>query len=691
MSKGKVFLRIASFLCIFLVIFCVLNILMQPIWREWNNYNTIYGFYEEPKNTIEVVFLGSSTTANGYVPMQLYEDYGICAYNFGTEQQPMLASYYWLEEAYRLHPESLKVVIANPSMLRRVPPDSFYRKALDGMRFSSVKLNALRDYLDDPSNIPSYLISLLSYHDRWSSLEQADFEKFNYEPDTYTRGYHFVTNQYLNSDNYDALDIPSYHANPKAGKKALDEEGAYYLDKMIDFCREHSIKLIWVQTPDFNWSSGWHNTITGVMEEKGLEFYDLNYLPYIGELDYNTATDNVDRLHENYSGASKITDWIGRYLTTECDVTDVRGDEKYAFMESELEAHHSNVANIGALKKATDPAVYLSLASQMPNCTVFVSVKDEAAQSLTQEQRDAFAEIGLSGLSALTYRDSYLAVLNEGTVAVESVDVWNDGDEKREAISASGEFGEGNQYKIVSGGYAFGNKASIQINGSDKAANERGLNIVVYNCETEKVVDATAFDTCASSQRIRDVSAKLARQLAKETPYDELSGDVKKLYLYNRRCENSRLASYLNYVIDEIGPEDILEAYGGKEGYTLLISMYGDAAGAMDSSVESAFARLGLAEFADADAGASYVAVVDGEAVVFERRERGEDPISASGKYYDITCGGSDSKKKASIRINGKEYAKTDLGINIVVYDQQLETVVNQGAYDMSAIAGSAS
>ena len=103
----------------------------QPLWKEWNNYETIDGFYQEKRNTIETVFLGPSTVVNGISPMELYENYGFCTYNLGMERQPLLASYYWLKEAYRLHADTLHVVFLDPSSMRHEQPIAFYQKAIE--------------------------------------------------------------------------------------------------------------------------------------------------------------------------------------------------------------------------------------------------------------------------------------------------------------------------------------------------------------------------------------------------------------------------------------------------------------------------------------------------------------------------------------------------------------------------------
>ena len=688
MSKGKVFLRIIVFICVFVLIFYALNALMQPVWRDsWNNYDTIHGFYKEPENTIEVLFLGTSTVINGYIPMELYEHYGICAYNLATEAQSTLVSYYWLQEAYRLHSDSLKVVVANPSSPGAVHQDGYFRKAVDAMHLSSVKYNAVKDHVKDVDETISYLVPLLSYHDRWKSLEQEDFEKFGYKPNVYSRGYNLVTSRYMDSLPYDALSIPEYYVDASVEKQFIDEVEREYMKKMGDFCQEHDIQLVWVRTPGNAWSINFHNSVAAWMEENEQKFYDMNYVPILDELEYNFALDNMDMWHENYWGAQKITNWIGNYLSTTCDVTDVRGDARYAFMENELKAYHANVRDVVAIKTSSDLAEYLSIATQIPKCAVLLSVKDNAADELTQQQRNTFEELGLPLLSTLSSRDSYLAVLDEGTVITELIDEWTEGIEGGESLTVSGKFKNGHGYTVVSGGFNFGNRASILIDDAEKAVNGRGINIVVYNYEKDEVLDRTSFDTCSASTRVGDVAVELENQLAQGTPYKELTGDVQKLYLYNRRCDNAKMSAYLKQESDENRLWRFLTTYGEKEGYQIMIAVREDASGILDSSVRSSLETIGLKELAALETGDSYIAVVNGGKVVYEQRDHGTAPITRQDTHYEIASGGIEAGSTSFIRVDGTEFAEVKRGISLVVYDEQFGLVVNQAALDTSEMA----
>ncbi len=341
LAKTLLFLLLAA------VIFAWANEIAQPIWTDWANYDRTEGFYEVPENTIETVFLGTSVMVNGIIPAELYENYGISAYNLGSEQQPMLATYYWLEEAYRLHSESMTTVVLEPSAIRLEVKNAFYRKALDGMQFSTIKMHAVKDHANDFSEMISMLIPVFSYHDRWKSLTETDFQKSSYEPDVSIRGYNLVSTQYVDKvASYSKMAIPDYEgADESVGEADPADESLEYLIKIIEFCEEHELRLVLVKTAIIaQWSSGWHNLVQSIADTYGLEFMDFNFDPYLEESGFNIATDTTDSTHMNYFGASKFTAYIGEYLSEECGNADHRGDEAYAFMDEELEDYQNVLA-----------------------------------------------------------------------------------------------------------------------------------------------------------------------------------------------------------------------------------------------------------------------------------------------------------------------------------------------------------
>lgn len=547
MKNARDVIKIIVFILFFSVVFGGLSIFMQPVWRAWNHYDTTHGFYEQPENTIETVFLGSSVMINGITPMELYGDYGICAYNLATEQQPVYVSYYWLEEAYRLHPESLKTAVIDVSMLVRDADKSFYRKAISPMKLSPVKYRAVKGYSDGINERLTYLVPLLEYHSRWSELEKSDFRKN--EVYSYTRGYNLSTHMLISQNTYDKLKAPERYLDESAERIPIDEEALSYFNKMIDFCRDRSIKLVVIKTPRFAWSAAAHYSVQEITDNNKLDFIDFNYMPYVDEIAFLPATDSADGDHMNYYGASKLTKWLGKYLLEKYSATDVRGDERYAFMEGELNQYYDNITDVVSLKGINNAADYLKCALQMKDCMVFVSVKDDAAKQLTQEQRDAFASLGLTKLSELTYGASYLAVIEDGAILEEQSEFWSQEmyDAGKTAgsgkcISTVGTTRNQNKYALKSGGAKLGNEASCIIDKTEYFENLQGINILVYNYRKEGAVDSAVFNTAQSSTREVVNETVLDTALQEGVEYTDLSEGLKNLYLYKQRYEIGKIA-----------------------------------------------------------------------------------------------------------------------------------------------------
>lgn len=679
----KRIVKVLCFTIVCIVMFFFLNEFMQPRWKEWNNYDTLYGFYEEKENTIETIFLGSSVVITGIDPMRIYEDYGVCTYNLGTEQQPVFASYYWLEEAYRLHGESLKTVVFEVSMLRRDAEDAFYRKALDAMQFSSVKYRAVHAYSENLNKTISCLVPLFSYHTRWAELEKGDFTKRKDAPDTCTRGYWAVTEKYI-EENEDEMVFPTYYLNNEAETIGLADESEKYFRKIVSFCQDNSIELVLIKTPAINvWSSELHNAVELLAEEAGVPFYDFNFLPLIDRVEYNHALDSVDGIHLNYYGAQKLSDWLGLFLWEQCAVTDVRGVAGYEFMETRLNEYKTKVTEWIKIKGSLDPAEYLSLAMNNPNYAVFVAVKDDAASFLSEQQRNDFGNLGLKQLSELSFRSSYIAVIEGGKIVheeAEKVDLSkNDGGQ---CLAYKGELSDDVIYCVESGGLLHGDIAICKIDGVEYGHNSRGINIVIYDKKSKEVVDVSVFDTCESSYREPGLDAYYMADIFGVEKQMVFSEKVMELFKYNRKCESIKNAIYKT----EDGLLDYLKKYMEYENMTIYISAMDDAASSLDNEARKILSSYGLTELENIGYRDSYIAVIEDGIVEYEEKNNGIEPLRCNGDNYQIVSGGLESGNCSSIFISGKEYSNAKRGLNIVVYDRIIDMVIDQVTFDTHEI-----
>lgn len=727
--------RAFVFVVVLVVALWGINSFLQPIWFYENNYHTYRSFYEEPRDTIETVFVGASMTLFGLSPMEMYAQNGICSYNLASSSQPIIMSYYWTKEAHRLHNGTMDTVVLDVSMLRRKSTEEDYRKALDGMASDSpVKKEAIQSLTNGPIEYLSYQFPMFGYHDRWASVNYTDFVKYGTELEDYARGYFMEFSKIF--DQYDAqsIPVPTQIINPDAEPSTFENESLYYFNKLADFCKENGIKLVLCKTPSpSNWSSGDHNGVQELADAYDLDFLDLEIEPALSELEYCPPLDSKDLdKHLNYYGAAKLSSWMGNYLAQNCGNRDVRGDERYAFMDRQLENYVRKVVQMAEATKSVDVADYLQKVITGDNYTVMIAVKDDATVNLTTAQRMAFAQLGLSKLATLQFHDSYAAMVTDGTVDFETIDrspstfaddvekekkgglavadqtvpldetatvsdiasissgdwdKWEDLTAVAKPITESGTFADGTDYVIKSGGLLRGNTGSIMLNKAEYSKNQRGINIVVYDNDSHRVVDVATFDTCLSATReSRDYQASLNEALEAGTKYSRLSDNLQKLYRYNWRYTYSLEAKTLKQEVGATGLYYYLDNYCHRDGLVVMIAVKDDAADSLSDEARWALASLGLSEASKIESNDSYCAAFENGEVVEEARSNDGVPLVVERMGYTIESGGYFSGNVASIVIDEggvpADYALNSRGFNIVVYNPKLDIVVDSACFD---------
>ena len=687
MKEGrKNFLRVVSFFMVVILMLVGLNGFFQPVWAKWNNYYTTHGFYEEPENTIEALFVGASIVLSSITPMELYDDYGICAYNIGTEQQPMLASYYWLEEAYRLHGDSLKTVILDASGLRSGSKEGFYHKALDSMKFSDVKLRAIHDYTDGSIyDMITFGIPLAAYHDRWSDLEVSDFEKYSYDADIGTRGYYYIENIYADKVGFEETMV----FNPVLDKTAneeglLLEDSLYYFDKMVKFCEEKGLDFVLMKTISKKWSSELHNAVAEVADGYGIEFLDFNFDPLYDVYGHIHAFDNRDGNHLNYYGATKFTKWMGNYLVQNFDLTDVRGLEKYAFMEKQYDEYSARILQQAKLLSAQSLVEYLEIAASGNN-TVLIASKGEASAAIEQRELDCFSKLKLDKLSTIAYRDSYYGVINNGKVVAEGISLNG---ATKEPVTYRGTVGDGSvSCDIKCAGTNNGNTAEIKINGeavlSEKNA-KRGVNIVVYSNDLGCVINSTNFDTFQSCNRSvygLNNTYLLVEDGALDKTYDPITIEG-QIVEYNERVSDLRVATLLEQKVGKNNLLGFLEEYMKDENNVIYLSVCREASTLLTDYDRQQFEALGLVQLSKLKEGNSYISCIRGDEIVFEKRAKNKIVVNTDieGVYLKSVAG--TAGKISSVEIFGKEFSPNKRGINVVVYNQERQRVIDTRCFD---------
>lgn len=266
-----------------------------------------YGFLAEPENSLDVLILGDSEGYRAFIPLQMWEEYGITSYVCNTSGQQMYLAEQILNQA--LEHQSPKYVILETLALYRYTP------------YSEILFERVASVLP-----------VLRYHDHWKHLSLRDFspavEYTHIEP---YKGYAFME-KIKPGDGAD-------HMKPTDGESKISKRAMKIVDRMASLCRAHGAELILVSTPSTtNWNMYRHNSVQKLAGRLGIEYVDLNLLSDEIPIDWSVDTYDAGD-HLNYTGAVKVSAYLGAYLSQK-GLADHRSDASYTAWNDALAEFH---------------------------------------------------------------------------------------------------------------------------------------------------------------------------------------------------------------------------------------------------------------------------------------------------------------------------------------------------------------
>lgn len=386
-----------------------------------------YADFYEQKEDFDVLFMGTSHVVNGVFPMELWNDYGIISYNFGGHGQPMATTYWVMENALEYTNPTI-IVIDCHFLSRNIKcPENFsiIHESFDSFPFSTTKVRAIRDLLDDPvwdeqmANDTAYKnqeqrtkIGLLwnysVYHSRWTELWQPDFE--------FSRSYEKGAESRIKVTRGNLNKISS---EQKMAPGAIDEQ---YLRKMIEDCQDRGIEVLltYLPFPASEEEQMEANYIYDISEEYGVDyinFLDMDLINYQTDL-YDEAS------HLNPSGARKVTEYLGEYLISNYDISDQRNNEDYSFWYEDYE-EYNEMKNQNIVGSSNIAEYLMLLAGDNVDITIDIRNKDIFNDAWMVE---LFGNLGIN-TNELVEDTDFIIIRNSGGDAVVINDLREDGQE----------------------------------------------------------------------------------------------------------------------------------------------------------------------------------------------------------------------------------------------------------------------
>lgn len=263
-------------------------------------------FRHQKKNSVDVVFLGTSHQFCSINADILAEEYGIDGFMLATSGQTMPMSYYAAMEAIKLqHPKKIVFEVLYCCHDFRTLTDGMTHAFFDGMPFGTVKKQAVEDLIPEEDRIYYYL-DLGYFHNRWKELEKEDFVvDLNSKRGTY----HFE--EVNPAFPYDVVD--------REERIPIPENTLEYLDKLMALCDREKVELVFYIAPfgklheedDINSVYDLMRKINWIEQyttEKGYSFHNLFYEK--DEIGLDNSSDFMDGQHFNCYGQEKFTRYM---------------------------------------------------------------------------------------------------------------------------------------------------------------------------------------------------------------------------------------------------------------------------------------------------------------------------------------------------------------------------------------------
>ncbi len=292
--------------------------LLRPVGSAGTDvaFQAIDAFHSMPQDSIEVIVYGSSHAWAGLDTMELYKQYGIGAYNYGCNWQHINTSALFFEDSLRT--QSPKVILIETYLVDEVLNDVdingeiYYTRGIS--RFEAKERYLKQCFGDNIDRYLSYYVPFVAFHMNWIDLQKENFRGISCEG---TEGFR-ETMGYLKVETVVPIEIGNYR---NFEQRELCMEAQKVLNHIMQICREQDIDVVFYTTP-YQEEYHYNDALKKYTEENGAQY--INLFEKLEETKINADTDFYDGGHLNVTGARKVADYLGKYITENYEITDMR-------------------------------------------------------------------------------------------------------------------------------------------------------------------------------------------------------------------------------------------------------------------------------------------------------------------------------------------------------------------------------
>lgn len=331
----------------FLLLAVMLGGLSFVFHHRWTGNDDMYSlnmtYKNEPENSIDVLYFGTSEIMNDVFPAAIYNETGITGVNFATTHKSAIVTYYQLK--YALKYQKPKVVVCDFQTLfsgrlpsRSTEDETLYMKIFDTMPDLDIKMQLLGTMKreDRSVDVLSYLVPVFRYHSMWNELKAKNFKtdeslRENYK--AYKNGCDLIFDtKYYDKRRPDIKSITPELWTPTGKKETMSKVSTKYYDMFIELCKEENIPVVALMPPKVRDGASkvdrW-DAIKSYMDERGVDIIDYNTYEEVTRLGLVLKEDYKDSAHLNYKGALTFSKDLAHKLTDTYGLEDHRGQQGF--------------------------------------------------------------------------------------------------------------------------------------------------------------------------------------------------------------------------------------------------------------------------------------------------------------------------------------------------------------------------
>ena len=337
-------------ICCFSMVLAYVLVAVNEVVRYKEPYGIVQyeGFYEQEKNTVDVLFLGTSHVYSNIDPAYIYDETGILSYDLATGGAEIRSTYYSFKQALKYQKPKVVVVEIfgavrddDHQMQQREIVDATYK-----LKDPLIKYEALKAVCDDTENsVLEFWLAFPWYHTLYSDINRFDFSDYSnticFNGNKYTylypkgnlKAYKGATTLLTTAPCEQIVDARSI-----VDENPLTEKADEYIRKIIELAQKNNISICFLSSPFQALTEEMQRKINyiknTICSERGCEFIDANC--YIEEFGIDWTSDAGDAGHLNYKGSNKYSRWLSKILSSKYELENKKGAEEAVSWDDNL-------------------------------------------------------------------------------------------------------------------------------------------------------------------------------------------------------------------------------------------------------------------------------------------------------------------------------------------------------------------